>query len=394
MSRRATVAHVSRSLALSQILAMLALLGSCRERGEQGDTVDFVVSDSTVVRLGAVGDEPLYQVRGAFVHHDTLYIAQNSTPVIAMFSTSGRLLGTIGGRGDGPGEFNAISWMQRADSGFFVYDRTSRRLSRFAFNGDYIGSWRTPVLRDYASVQPVGVFQDGSVLSRATARSPTPTRPRTFRGVSQLLRLSPDSADRLLLDSLVESEEYEEPRPRGGGFWTLLPFGRRTDVVVSDNGFAVLSDDSTLQWSSRDGRRTRVDTLTGGPPKRISQSDIEWARSRFAEGAPSTSRLVETFNRMPQPVYLPRHGSLGDRPTSMLRLTGARRVWVLRASPPQRLSQVWEVVSIDGRSRVLVGASSPLELLDEFDGFAVVLAWDRNGVERVEVRRLLRATVR
>ena len=86
------------------------------------------------------GPELFGVVAGARLHRNgSLWIAERQTQEIRIFdSGSGAHLFTIGGRGDGPGEFRRSSFLGfDAEGTAYVYDRRHRRISVFSENGEF-----------------------------------------------------------------------------------------------------------------------------------------------------------------------------------------------------------------------------------------------------------------
>ena len=88
-----------------------------------------------------------------------IFVGDIDLHTLRKFSSTGELLGTYGGLGDGPGEFNAV-WGVSTDSAGFVYvaDTNNRRIQKLDRDGAYVDEWTT-----YGGVgfrKPTGVYVD------------------------------------------------------------------------------------------------------------------------------------------------------------------------------------------------------------------------------------------
>lgn len=128
-------------------------------------------SAQTDLRIGSM-DDPDYaltQIRGMEVGSDgTIYTLHASERTIRRFDAGGLLLGTIGGPGDGPGEFRSPQSMGWVADTLWVFDMGPSRFTLFAPSGDYLGSFTVPFNQgpDEPVVPPpwpLGLLADGTV---------------------------------------------------------------------------------------------------------------------------------------------------------------------------------------------------------------------------------------
>lgn len=137
------------------------------------DGLEVVWADS--VRFGQTGTadaDPEYlfgAVSGAIRLSDgTVVVADMQALALRMFAPDGTHLRTVGRRGEGPGEFLAVTGLQRlpGDS-IFVVDRGTR-WSLFDHDGDFVTSGRFDLSNWASDIYPeiAGVFSDGSFYIR------------------------------------------------------------------------------------------------------------------------------------------------------------------------------------------------------------------------------------
>jgi hypothetical protein len=77
-----------------------------------------------------------------------LYVLDNSEQRVKVFTAQGRLIRTIGRKGQGPGEFQSASRMQLLRDSLWVFDHVNNRVTVFQLNGKG--------LRTFPLVEPAG----------------------------------------------------------------------------------------------------------------------------------------------------------------------------------------------------------------------------------------------
>ena len=117
------------------------------EDGPQYEGLLFEVREDLV--LGTDDGEPKWQVFGSHVDlvvgdEGQMYMADRPSGNIFIVSTSGDLLGTFGGRGSGPGEYQMLGGLWWVEDGPEVWfsDANLRRVSRFTPDGKLIDTKR------------------------------------------------------------------------------------------------------------------------------------------------------------------------------------------------------------------------------------------------------------
>jgi hypothetical protein len=107
----------------------------------------------------------------------TVYVAQRMMGEVAVFDESGSRAGTIGGKGEGPGEFQLIWAMGIVSDTVWVSDGGNRRVTFIAADRSIIGDVPfnpAPSLEEgrfFRPMAPSAVFADGSFASIASTFS-------------------------------------------------------------------------------------------------------------------------------------------------------------------------------------------------------------------------------
>ena len=93
---------------------------------------------------------------------------------IRVFDAEGRHVRTLGGRGDGPGEFAALwTLAELAGDTIAAVDLSRVRISVFAPSGAFARSFAVPFLPETFGPEVVGWLDDGTMLVNASARPPS-----------------------------------------------------------------------------------------------------------------------------------------------------------------------------------------------------------------------------
>jgi hypothetical protein len=98
------------------------------------------------VRVGSVEDADIgfSSIRGVEVGDDgTVYVMENQVPEIRVFSPDGQRIATIGGPGEGPGEFRTSSSFGLLGDTVWVSDRLNHRITWFGPDGEVVHELRT-----------------------------------------------------------------------------------------------------------------------------------------------------------------------------------------------------------------------------------------------------------
>lgn len=128
------------------------------------------VEGDPVLSLGGAdveGPTQFSDVRGVLVDtRGNLWVADGASGELRLFRADGSAWKTVGGRGDGPGEFRRPRLLGtfRGDS-VAVWDDANPRLSVFDSTGA-LARTRNPPPTDEVPPQALGVFPDGTLLAR------------------------------------------------------------------------------------------------------------------------------------------------------------------------------------------------------------------------------------
>lgn len=140
------------------------------------------------LRIGVVeGEEPyeLFAVRDVVLGEDgDIYAAEQNTGEIRVFAPDGTYRMTVGGQGEGPGEFLAVTWIGVFGDTLLAYDPRLSRVTAFATDGVLLDTWPASnggarfvpqarasdgwlvTLDDFSARVPYGIDQPGTDTAR------------------------------------------------------------------------------------------------------------------------------------------------------------------------------------------------------------------------------------
>ncbi len=376
------------SLAVVGLVA-IALNTSCRDAGPAA-RVDASSLDALPLATLSSRAEPLFQVVGGLIAGDALIVAEQSRGEIHFFSRRGAHLRTVGRLGNGPGEFTQLAWIQRLDSQLFAYDQSERRLSEFTVDGDFVRA-TTVHPREGEAFRAVGVLPNGTLLARSQSLIPPPVAPRLVTRRSSLMRYAitaETQAERI--GEFAEGAQYEEPRPRGGRSVAELPFGPQSDIAVTAAGIVIVELDSLLRILDATGKveAVRSPALLPSRSEPVTAADKAAARRIFTADAPPRLKWGEVFDRMPIPRTRPRLGWAGPHAVRLLAPTTSGHLWITEFGGIHDLRVSWIVLDARGKQLGRVSSTQEATVLDAVDDLVLLLLWDVDGVESVQLRRV------
>lgn len=346
-----------------------------------GPAAALTVPAAPVLDIGSLdGDHQLYRVVGAQRLSDgRIAIANAGSGELFLYDTSGRREATVGGEGEGPGEFAGMLGLERLPGDTLrVWDSRQRRFSTFLPDGTFLGSVNLQNAVEGASVNYLGVVAPG--LTLVLIDRPPPIEDLGQGGV---LRRSLDywvyengtprgavlsvaTADRLLRigreDGEITSVEL-----------TGIPFAASPQVVPGAGRIHVVDGEQIdLSTYRTDGRLERI-TRVATPPVPVTDGDIErWLRN----GDPTPRQLQarrERYDGLDLPAFQPRVRNLViDR---------AGRPWIERFRIDPADPSRWLVVDGDRLSEVELPAG--FRPLDIGEGYLLGAWTDELGVEQV-----------
>jgi hypothetical protein len=186
-------AELMPRLTPSALLAAALLLAGCADRAAvprtwaatpvivtgTGDTITM----RETLRVGVLDGDPNYQFNriswmlarrdGGVLVHDL--VSNTKGGLIRQYDAQGRFVRVIGGRGDGPGEYDDFpEGTLLADGSLLIVEQGQARITRFDSAGKFTGSWPGPT-----SIVDIAPATDGGwYVANVSAHYPQEDRPR------------------------------------------------------------------------------------------------------------------------------------------------------------------------------------------------------------------------
>lgn len=351
----------------------------------------WTVGFDPLVDIGVVEGDSAYQLDrvsdAAHLSDGRIVVANAGSAELRIFDPTGRHLKTVGGEGEGPGEFRVVAnvWRMTGDS-ILAFDAGLTRLSVFDPEGGFVRTFRLEHREEVGLPSADGVFGDGSLLILSGTGS-----------------FGPDDL------GLIEGSEWIVSRyGRDGGFGQVLlrlPGAPRWGLSAGGQvSFPYLPFTNGLPPRAAHGARLYAGaadrfeieerTLTGELAGRIRWKgelrqigDVEMARYREhrLEAAPSEAvrRRVERFlDEAPFPDRMPAYRKLlvDDR----------GHLWVEHYRAPWESVPRWSAFDPDGRWLGEVETPARVRVLRIGDDRLLGMTRDELDVEHVVVFGLSR----
>ena len=327
-------------------------LGSLEELSAAPIIPDLVASTR------AQGIELFNATMALFLDGGGLAVANAGAMEVLILAGDGSLARRVGGQGEGPGEFMAVTSLIKTPAGFLAYDTRLGRINEFTEEGDFVTSGTLSSESRVADLKPLAQSSDGAMLAILGALRLFSDRDEVRRDITPLLvfRDSDAAPDTL---ALLPAREWSYSVTEVMSFRNEMAFGR--DAVAFGFGDrALIGDTDSLDLTVRltDGRVTRRIRGSAGE-RRVSADEMRaWKDAQLAELGPDPP---EPFVRAIEGIHTETY------PAFATALLGPdEMVWVGLQGRWGDTERTWLIVDPDGQLRGQV----------ELPAEAIVLAVD------------------
>ena len=311
----------------------------------------------------------LYQVRGGILAADDLIIVANGgSHEILYMDGHGEIVRRVGRRGDGPGEFRSVDWLQaRGDGGIHVGDARTHRVSAFTAAGElmWTRSHDPPPEPpgDPNALMARGIVlhatDHGEMLAFPLAVGVLDGEPGPLPLVGELRLFTADQASYSDLGRITVITWYEDPTAGS------IPLGN-------------MLGGTRLEYSGHSGRMA----YTEGTSFRIDVLD----------GGARTMRILEARARVSfEPDSVPEgvvHVADSIPAYQGVKVDSEHRIWARAAVDRARTATEWRVFGADGRSVGALVIPERAEVLDATRDRLLLLTRDELDVESIELWEL------
>lgn len=341
-----------------------------------------VEPEAEIGLMEGAAEYQLFDVSDAVVFSDGgLVVANRGTHELRFYDGRGKHQRTVGGEGDGPGEFRWLEFIDRFEGdSLLAFDGRQRRVSVFDRHGRYIRSFSLNAPTNSGQPSLAGVLSNGAIVIRETLpyiAGVAPTGPD--RSPVRLLLSDPTGTGRDTLGVFPGAENFVFVVP--SDFWfSVRPvtFGRRLVSAVKGDRVAVAETDTfAIHIYSSEGRLHQI-VRQHRVPVPIEATDIVHFNDSVlsaVEDPRSRQHYREMFELMPTHEAFPALASI--------RLDGLGHLWVEEYPSPGDRRSRWQVFDEDGRLVARLETPPGLRVLDIGTDYLVGVTRDDLGVERV-----------
>jgi hypothetical protein len=315
-----------------------------------------------------------------------IVVANAGMREIRYFDAEGDFLYSSGRRGDGPGEFQALTGMWRlAGDSILTFDRRQQRVSVFGPDGSFVRSFTFSTLAGAPALPLlIGPTRDRRLILRDRPIRPGEITTGVLHDSTFVLRFDLDGVLVDTLGYILERETFAWNED--GAFMSLrAAFGRGGFWALFDNGLYLGSSESyEIGYYASNGSLSRLIRSTQ-PNQVVTPEDIERYKENLLEYArdPSSRAMWKRIGSdMPYPGTMPAYGSL--------KADAEGHLWVGVYPPPGEDLQQWTVFTREGVMLGLV-ETPPGFTIYEIGTDYVLGRWiDELDVQHIQLYELLK----
>lgn len=374
----------------------------------RGDGVYATIAPEPVLSIGAI-DGPVEVLFGriASVALDgaaNLIVADGQMAEIRIFDASGVHLQTIGGPGEGPGEFRALAgaW-PAADGAIVAVDQRLDRITRFGRDGELLATATFQGPGEQPMIRPIRLAGPGLFLSRVESLNLPSQMDDAFSLEDALESISDPSGSRseylvrhdlegTLIDTVTAVPGQATQTSAQGSGTNLsiqilrMPFSPAAAGTASPEGHMAVTTGRSYEYSTYNptGTPERIVRLAEEPTLRTDAHLEAWVRGSTGGREPMDDTQVEAalrrYREMPLPDRLPAWNSLV--------IADGGEIWARRFAIRGAETVARDVFGTDGSLLGQVVAPASLRIQHVGDGRVTVISTDDLGVERMEVYEL------
>jgi len=373
----------------------------------------WTLSDAPLLSIGVVDGPPEEQLFGvsaaALLSDGRILVANAGTSELRIFDRAGTYVRSLGGEGEGPGEFRRIVLMDvAAGDSIFVWDGQLRRVSVFSLEDGFARSFTLSPPAGSSFPAYEGRFSDGSFLVRVpTLVEPDEIVDGLVRDASAVyLRYGADGSPLDTLGAFRGTRsmiKFLTADARDGIAVITVPFDPATRVAI--DGTSLYEGDGSRFEFRRIGRTSLEQAERAGQaPQATAVERIEEIVRRAFTPTPLTPELMTRdfearFSQFAdQPDYFEAiREAYGEMPVGetvaafdRLRVSADGELWARTFPLPGEESHVWSVFSPEGAWLGEVETPASLEVYEVGAGFLLGKQLDELEVEHVVLYEIVR----
>lgn len=366
-------------------LAGLVAYGCSRRDGQSDLAASYSVRDSAGIQIVSVGEldhppatwrlsrtpqadigvlegspeQQLFDVYDATRTPDgRIAVANSGTFELRFYSSEGHHLLSVGGEGDGPGEFRSLSLIDAVGKdSIYVWDQRAMRVSVLGMSGRFARSFNLTAPEERSFPRYWASLPDGSVLVQVSSVSEGMPEDRTVGQSSTTLMHYSSEGQPLDSVTVVENEPYYRVvHPGGGGIsFFPLPFAPGSSWAVASAQIHV-GTGKTYEVRTFDakGHLTRILRAPVVPPRVTDATMKDYVAARL-DASTGDEEWKELLRSVYADIPQPKVASVFDA----LATDADGRLWIRRTAMPGDTLRRWDVFDREGRpvARTLIPAS-------------------------------------
>ncbi len=385
-----------RAVSITYAFLLVACGAEDAVPGGLGERAEIVLSEEPIWSVGIQGTEPgggssammFERISGGERLEDgSVVVADEGAAEVRKFAADGAHLWTVGGRGEGPGDFEGLALLRNCSEGkITVYDRHLFRVTEFGQGGELLGTWAVPFEEAPPySDQEVTCAPDGRIAYHTAGEFPS--EPGMVRWQVQVRWTSGASESHVLREHVPGPEKILD----GSSYWDrpwskVLVLGATGEGVwmgtSDDHAMELIGWDGnvvrTLQWSGDDLVATQEDAVQF--LEELTDGDDEAEKERFArESWPDYEEVL--------PARVPAYSRLIVSADGSLWVGSWNGVtWWPRL--PRHPGRSWNIFDRSGTRTGQVTVPANMSVLDAGPDWVLVVVRDHLNVQSLAVYKL------
>ncbi|MXW18838.1 MAG: hypothetical protein F4139_04120 [Gemmatimonadetes bacterium] len=346
------------------------------QRGPPPETAQIVarIGSEPLLTIGNKPEDALFRVVGVALVEDALIVAEWSSRTLRYYDrATGELLQTIGGEGEGPGEYEFLTSFRVVGDRLYTFDPGNRRLTVLDRTGAVEKTVTIQPWGGYPYPDVAGIFTDGSMLVASSRQPPIGVEGPTVMRVPRILARYDSTGS--FVDSLghyLGGEGLVVPYGRSGSGTRRWPgpFNRAAYAAVLGDEYYIRDNmEFAIPFFDQTGKLVRELGSGASPePRAVTRKDHD----RFGE--------LDGAEGWERPEFYPYHGGISE-------LNGL--IWVRQYHWWESPGERWALYSTDGERVGEVESSENLFVAAADDDVVAILRYNELDVEIVELRRLV-----
>lgn len=361
---------------------------------QPGELPYWKVAEEPTLSIGAVdGDTGLDFIRvdeASRLSDGRIVVVDGRAQDVRMFGPDGSFMGWVGGRGEGPGDFQMVGMVGVLPGDtLLLVDHSLRRVSRFTSEGQFLRSFQVR-WRERLSPLTIGVFRNGTLVAKDNPRDNPADE---FDNVLQRLPIhyrGIDADGEVTLDFGVHpgAEQAVGSELRSDGvtftYQRAIPFGKVPSLAASwDRLFLGTADGWEFMAYDRDGKLTHLVRLDRDPRPVTEDLKARLLEDALAQFDPDQAPALRSYYRDAHyPVHMPAYRSFKVDPLGYLWVEEYRPTW---EGPP-----AWMIFDPDGVLSAEANFPPGLRVTEVGVDHILGVSQDDLGVEYVQLFRLER----